>query len=108
MEGKYAGDLPVITSKKIGEGRVIYCGTNPSQGRAKLPAGFQNLVGRALRAADIKPVLHCQTGEPESVVIERAEFANPEDLAGGERFTFEGVELEMGAIGVPMERLAMG
>jgi hypothetical protein len=103
----------VIVSKKIGAGRVIYCGTNPSQGRAKLPAGFQDLVGRALRAADIKPVLHCQTDTPESVrvdiigsdelkpefitVYNRTDKPQPTRFAGAGRYrgVFSGMELSL-------------
>lgn len=70
VDGKYADGVPVIVSKQIGNGRVIYCGTNPGQGRAKLPEGFRELVGRALRAADVKPVLGCGTDEPETVRVD--------------------------------------
>ena len=70
VEGTYAEGVPVIVSKKIGAGRVIYCGTNPGQGRVKLPEGFRELLGRALRAADVKPVLGCHTDEPETVRVD--------------------------------------
>jgi hypothetical protein len=70
VEGVYADDVPVIVSKQVGKGRVFYCGTNPGQGREKLPEGFRELVARALRAADVKPVLGCTTDEPESVRVD--------------------------------------
>lgn len=113
VEGKYADGVPVIVSKKIGAGRVIYCGTNPSQGRAKLPSGFQDLMARALRAADIKPVLDCQTGKPETVrvdiigsdeaqpafitVFNRSNQPQPTKLSGSGSYrgVFSGMELKL-------------
>jgi beta-galactosidase len=70
VEGTYADGVPVIVSKQVGTGRVIYCGTNPGQGRARLPEGFRELVRRALCAAEIKPVLGCRTDEPETVRVD--------------------------------------
>jgi beta-galactosidase len=70
VEGRYAGDVPVIVSKPIGAGRVIYGGTDLGQGAAKLPDGFRDLVKLALDAAGVAPVLGSHTDEPETVRVD--------------------------------------
>lgn len=70
VEGTYAGDLPVIISKSIGAGRVIYCGSNVGQGAVKLPEGFRELLRRALSVAGVTPMLNSRTDEPATVRVD--------------------------------------
>jgi beta-galactosidase len=55
-EGSFDGVHPCVASKPIGDGWVLYCGTNLGLAVVKDGRGLQTLLGKALARAGVQPV----------------------------------------------------
>ena len=88
VEGSFDGENACIVSKKVGEGRVIYCGTNLGEGACRDAGHLQRFLAGQLAAAGVEAtlavpaetagllhidLLHGPDGPAAMVVINRAE-----------------------------------
>jgi beta-galactosidase len=70
FEGTFDGVYPCVISKPVGDGWVLYCGTNLGQAAAKGDAGLIALLKKALDQAAITPTSHLQAQSPGSVHVD--------------------------------------
>jgi len=52
--GFFTKDYPTVITKKIGKGKVWYCGTNIGEGSAKDKNGFNKLLNKILSESNVK------------------------------------------------------
>jgi len=55
--GSFTKDYPIVISKKIGKGKVWYCGTNIGEGSKKDESGFNKFVKSILSESGVKTEL---------------------------------------------------
>jgi len=55
--GSFNDDYPSIISKKIGAGRVYYCGTNIGEGSEKNNKSFNTFLSKVMQESRVEPVL---------------------------------------------------
>ncbi len=118
-EGSFDGAEPCIVSAKVGEGRVIYCGTNLGEGSLRDAGYLAQFLARELAAAKASPTLgaaadaigavhvdalHGPDGPAFLVVLNRSDGPRTITLAGEGiwRGLFSGAELSLpGSVAVP-------
>jgi hypothetical protein len=118
-EGSFDGVEPCIMSAKVGEGRVIYCGTNLGEGSLRDATYLAQFLAKQLAAASVSPTLGASSeaigcvhvdalkgpgGEAFMVILNRSDELREVTL-GGEgkwRGIFSGTELNLpGDVTVP-------
>jgi beta-galactosidase len=72
-EGCFEPGVPCLASKAVGEGLVLYCGTNLGQGAKMEAAGLLEVLGRVLERAGVTPVLGLRTPTPGQVRVDLLE-----------------------------------
>ena len=55
--GSFSNDYPSILSKKIGDGKVYYCGTNIGEGSEKNSKSFNTFLIKLMQDSQVEPVL---------------------------------------------------
>ena len=55
--GSFNNDYPSILSKKIGDGKVYYCGTNIGEGSEKNSKSFNTFLIKLMQDSQVEPVL---------------------------------------------------
>lgn len=55
--GSFTKDFPTIITKKIGKGKIWYCGTNIGEGSAKDKSGFNKFLNNILSESGVKTEL---------------------------------------------------
>ena len=70
VEGSFDGTEACILSKRVGEGRVIYCGTNLGEGATKDSAYLEAFLRRVLAGAGISPTLNASPEHPGTVHVD--------------------------------------
>jgi beta-galactosidase len=58
VEGAFEAGSACLVSKRVGKGKVYYCGTNLGQGAQKDPAGLIELLLKAASTAGVGPTLN--------------------------------------------------
>jgi beta-galactosidase len=69
-EGMFDGVNPVLLSKRVGDGRVFYCGTNLGMGAGKGDMALMTLLRKATEAAGVRPVMAARADEPGMVHVD--------------------------------------
>ena len=85
-EATFHESTPLIVSKQVGKGLVIYCGTNVGLGSLVDDRGMQQLADQALAAAQVRPVLGAQA-QAHDVHVDLIRGADAEFLAITNRAT---------------------
>jgi beta-galactosidase len=73
IEGSFDGTDACLMSKPVGEGRVIYCGTNLGEGAGRDASCLQRFVARQLADAGIAPTLSASPSAEATVHIDALE-----------------------------------
>lgn len=60
--GRFSPDLPCIIKKRIGKGKVYYCGTNIGEGSTKNNESFARFMSKVMADSQITPMLGVKTG----------------------------------------------
>ncbi|MBM3497899.1 MAG: hypothetical protein FJX74_04430 [Armatimonadetes bacterium] len=70
VEGSFDGVEACILSKRVGEGRLIYCGTNLGEGAVRDSACLEAFLRRVLTEAAVSPTLGAAPERPGTVHVD--------------------------------------